>query len=54
MPFMAVTLLWLLNTHRVPEAWRNGALTNVLLVLCAVAFAALAVDQVRSAISGLL
>jgi Mn2+/Fe2+ NRAMP family transporter len=53
MPFMAVTLLWLLNTDRVPKAWRNGVSTNVLLVLCALAFAALAVDQVRSAISGL-
>jgi Mn2+/Fe2+ NRAMP family transporter len=52
MPFMAVTLLWLLNTDRVPTAWRNKAWTNVLLVLCALAFAALAVDQVRSAISG--
>jgi hypothetical protein len=49
---MAVTLLWLLNTHRVPAAWRNKAGTNALLALCALAFAALAVDQVRSALSG--
>ncbi len=52
MPFMAVTLLWLLNTDRVPVAWRNKASTNVVLALCALAFAALAVDQVRSAITG--
>jgi hypothetical protein len=52
MPFMAVTLLWLLNTDRVPVAWRNKASTNVVLALCALAFAALAVDQVRSAIIG--
>lgn len=52
MPFMALTLLWLLNTDRVPAAWRNKAGSNALLGLCALAFAALAVDQVRSAIGG--
>ncbi|WP_299839224.1 Nramp family divalent metal transporter [uncultured Paracoccus sp.] len=50
MPFMSVTLLWILNTDRVPREWRNKLLTNILLVLCTLAFAALALDQLRGAI----
>lgn len=50
MPFMSVTLLWILNTDRVPKEWRNGLFTNVMLLLCTLAFAALAVDQLRGAI----
>lgn len=50
MPFMSVTLLWILNTDRVPPEWRNKLLTNILLVICTLAFAALAVDQLRSSI----
>ena len=50
MPFMSVTLLWILNTDRVPAEWRNKPLTNILLVICTLAFAALAVDQLRSSI----
>lgn len=33
MPFLAVTLMWLSNTKRVPRQWRNGPLSNVLLSL---------------------
>ncbi|ARO15930.1 Mn2+/Fe2_ transporter, NRAMP family (plasmid) [Ketogulonicigenium robustum] len=51
MPFMSVTLLWILNTDRVPREWRNGPITNILLLLCTLAFAALAVNQVWSAIA---
>jgi Mn2+/Fe2+ NRAMP family transporter len=54
MPFLAVTLLWILNSNRVPARWRNGALTNVVMGVCALAFAALAVDQVRNLVTGLL
>ncbi|QBJ22843.1 Nramp family divalent metal transporter [Haematobacter massiliensis] len=50
MPFMSVTLLWILNTDRVPKQWRNGLFTNIMLLLCTLAFAALAVDQLRGAI----
>ncbi|WP_299905637.1 Nramp family divalent metal transporter [uncultured Paracoccus sp.] len=50
MPFMSVTLLWILNTDRVPREWRNKLLTNILLVICTLAFAALALDQLRGAI----
>lgn len=54
MPFMAVTLLWILNSDRVPPEWRNGVMTNVLLFLCALTFAALAVHQLVGAISKVL
>ena len=47
MPFLAVTLLALLNGRRVPHEWRNRWFANVVLG----AFAALAVDQVRKALS---
>lgn len=50
MPFMSVTLLWILNTDRVPREWRNGLFINIMLLLCTLAFAALAVDQLRGAI----
>ena len=51
MPFLAVTLLWILNTDRVPRQWRNGWLSNVLMALCALAFIALAVIELQRAIS---
>jgi hypothetical protein len=53
MPFLAITLLWLLNTDRVPAEWRNKTTSNVVLGLCALAFVVLAFDQLRSAISAL-
>ena len=53
MPFLAVTLLWILNTDRVPREWRNKAWSNVLMVLCALAFAALAVSEIVKAIQKL-
>lgn len=54
MPFLAVTLLWLLNSDRVPREWRNRWYTNVALVLCAAAFAVLAANEVWGAVSGVL
>ena len=50
MPFLAVTLLWLLNTDRTPEEWRNKLHSNVLMVIIALAFIALCVNEVRKAI----
>ena len=55
MPFLAVTLLVLLNRRgdgdmpgaAVPSEWRNGWLSNSLLSLCALLFAALAVNELR-------
>jgi Mn2+/Fe2+ NRAMP family transporter len=54
MPFLAITLLWILNTDRVPRQWRNKVAANVVMVVCALVFVALAVQQVRSAISSVL
>ena len=51
MPFLAVTLLWLLNTDRTPAEWRNRAFSNIALALCALAFAAVAVNEIRKAIA---
>ncbi|MEQ7848931.1 Nramp family divalent metal transporter [Nocardioides kribbensis] len=59
MPFLAVTLLVLLNRRRdgalehteVPQQWRNGWLSNALLVLCAVLFAALALNELRGVLA---
>jgi Mn2+/Fe2+ NRAMP family transporter len=52
MPFLAVTLLWLLNTDRTPEEWRNRLAGNISLLLVAAAFVALAVNQVYTALTG--
>ena len=51
MPFLAVTLLWLLNTDRVPREWRNKLPSNIALVLCTLAFGALAVNEIVKAVS---
>ncbi|MFC0359483.1 iron transporter [Kytococcus schroeteri] len=45
MPFLAITLLWILNTDRTPAAWRNRWLSNAMLVVCAALFAYLAAQQ---------
>ncbi|WP_296818729.1 Nramp family divalent metal transporter, partial [Brevundimonas sp.] len=42
MPFLAGTLLWLLNSPRLPAEWRSGWLSNTLLAAAALLFAALA------------
>ncbi|MBB5938211.1 Nramp family divalent metal transporter [Streptomyces zagrosensis] len=47
MPFLALTLLWLLNTSRTPQEWRNGILSNVMLVTSGLLFIVLCVQQVR-------
>ena len=53
MPFLSVTLLWILNSDRVPREWRNKIWSNAAMVLCALTFAALAVNEVRKAIENL-
>ena len=42
MPFLAGTLLWLLNSDRVPREWRSRALSNAMLGAAALLFAVLA------------
>ncbi len=45
MPFLAITLLLLLNSSRVPREWRNGWVRNVLMGVCALLFLVLGVQQ---------
>jgi len=42
MPFLAGTLLWLLNSSRTPQEWRSGWISNLLLGAAALLFAVLA------------
>ena len=59
MPFLAITLLVLLNKRRagalphsdVPPEWRNGWLSNGFMALCAVLFIALAVNEIRETLA---
>lgn len=48
MPFLALTLMWLLNSSATPREWRSGWLSNGLLALASVLFVVLCVHQVRS------
>ena len=54
MPFLAVTLLGLLNTSRTPRRWRNGMFTNAVLVVCAVLFVVLGIYQTYDTVAGIL
>jgi Mn2+/Fe2+ NRAMP family transporter len=45
MPFLAITLIWLLNSSRVPKEWRNGWLSNGLLGAAALLFVVLCVSE---------
>ncbi|MEU5251502.1 Nramp family divalent metal transporter [Streptomyces longwoodensis] len=47
LPFLALTLVWLLNSDRTPRPWRNGPLSNGMLALAALLFLVLCVKQVR-------
>ena len=46
LPFLALTLMWLLNSSRTPGEWRNGLLSNAMLVIAGVLFLVLCVKQV--------
>ncbi|MGY1821999.1 Nramp family divalent metal transporter [Geodermatophilus sp. SYSU D00079] len=45
MPFLALTLLWLLNSRRTPGRWRNRWLSNLLLTAAALLFVVLCVNE---------
>ena len=45
MPFLAVTLMLLLNSRRIPAEWRNGWLSNGLLAASTLLFVVLCVQQ---------
>lgn len=47
MPFLALTLLWLLNSSRAPAEWRNGLVSNFMLAAAGLLFVVLCVQQVR-------
>jgi len=46
MPFLALTLIWLLNSKRVPQEWRSGWLSNGLLGLAAALFIVLSLNEI--------
>jgi len=54
MPFLAGTLLWLLNSRRLPKQWRNGWLSNLMLTAATILFASLAINEIWNQISKLL
>jgi Mn2+/Fe2+ NRAMP family transporter len=47
LPFLAGTLLWLMNSSRVPRAHRNGWLSNTVLVVAGALFIVLCANEVR-------
>ncbi|WP_436737024.1 Nramp family divalent metal transporter [Streptomyces sp. BBFR102] len=46
MPFLAFTLIALLNSRRTPEEWRNGWLSNTMLAAAGLLFVVLCVQQI--------
>ncbi|MFF3844943.1 Nramp family divalent metal transporter [Streptomyces sp. NPDC002328] len=46
LPFLAATLIWLLNSTRTPREWRNGPLSNAMLAAAGLLFLVLCVKQV--------
>lgn len=52
MPFLAITLLGLLNSTRVAAEWRNGLFTNIALAVCTLIFAVLGASQLWSLLRG--
>lgn len=47
MPFLAFTLIALLNSRRTPDEWRNGWLSNIMLAAAGLLFVVLCVQQIR-------
>ena len=52
MPFLALTLIWLLNSKRVPAEWRSGWLSNGLLGISALLFIVLSANEIVRLFSG--
>lgn len=53
MPFLAITLLWLLNSSRTPAEWRSRWLSNSFMTICAVLFVVLGVQQASTEVGKL-
>jgi len=54
MPFLAITLLGLLNGRRVPKEWANKLLTNLALGITALLFLTLGINQLWEAVTDFL
>ena len=54
MPFLAITLLLLLNSTRVPPEWRSGPVSNTGLVIAALLFAIVSGSEMVGLLRGLL
>jgi Mn2+/Fe2+ NRAMP family transporter len=50
LPFLALTLMWLLNSSRVPADLRNGWVSNTMLALAGLLFFVVAFDEIRGSI----
>jgi hypothetical protein len=50
LPFLAGTLVWLLNSGRVEKPYRDGPLTNAVLGGSVLLFAIPAVQQIKDAV----
>jgi len=50
MPFLAITLLGLLNGKHIPAEWKNKLRTNIALSICALLFMVLGVQQLITAV----
>ncbi|MBC9728367.1 Nramp family divalent metal transporter [Streptomyces sp. TRM68367] len=46
MPFLALTLIWLLNSSRTPSQWRSGLVSNGMLAIAGLLFLVLCVKQI--------
>ncbi|MGW8061747.1 Nramp family divalent metal transporter [Streptomyces ziwulingensis] len=46
MPFLALTLIWLLNSSRTPAEWRNGRLSNGMLAVAGLLFLVLCLKEI--------
>jgi Mn2+/Fe2+ NRAMP family transporter len=47
LPFMAATLLYLLNSKKITNAFRNKAMGNIVLGVSVLLFVAIAVEEIR-------
>ncbi|GAA1103747.1 Nramp family divalent metal transporter [Nocardiopsis composta] len=52
MPFLAFTLMWLLNSSRTPREWRNGIISNTGLTIAGALFLVLCVHEIWSTFTG--
>lgn len=53
MPFLGLTLLWLLNSSRTPAPWRNGAWANLGLVAATLLFGIVGATEIAGLVRSL-